>query len=250
MPMLAWSLYQEEVAAFFRTLGLDSQTNIELTGARTSHLVDVVVRGKYVGFDILWIVECKAWSKPVPKEKVFALRTIVDDIGADRGFMMAEEGYQSGALEGSRLTNVVLTSIADLQETLAYDLGMAKLQTLHKRVKRCSKRYWAIGKYDRIDHGLRPDTLTFGFSGATLSQAIEQTLLQVLAHGFPVVYNEMFASMAAYSDWHSPAGREHSIVFETPGMLFDYFDAELSKYEGLLDAAEASLKSTSGMNPK
>jgi hypothetical protein len=61
-----------------------------------------------------WLVECKAWSSAVPKEKVFALRTIVEDTGADRGFVMAEKGYQSGALEAARLTNVMLTSRADL----------------------------------------------------------------------------------------------------------------------------------------
>lgn len=128
--MAAWSDYQEEVAKFFRALGLDAETNVTIRGVRTSHDVDVVVRSKHAGLKITWLVECKAWNSAVPKEKVLALRMIVDDTGADRGFLMAEKGYQSGALEAAHLTNVTLTSLADLRETLAYDLGLSQLKSL------------------------------------------------------------------------------------------------------------------------
>jgi len=55
-----WSDYQEEVAEFFRSLGLAAETNVTVRGVRTNHNVDVVVRSKHVGFEILWLIECKA----------------------------------------------------------------------------------------------------------------------------------------------------------------------------------------------
>src|SRR5437773_4481852 len=106
--MSEWVEYQEKVAEFFRYLGLKSETNVVIKGVRASHNVDVVVRSKHAGIPIMWLVECKDWSTRVTKEKVLALRTIVDDTGADRGFIMAESGYQSGALEAARLTNITL----------------------------------------------------------------------------------------------------------------------------------------------
>jgi hypothetical protein len=45
-----WSGYQEEVAGFFRSLGLSATTNATIEGVRTSHDVDVVVRSKHAGF--------------------------------------------------------------------------------------------------------------------------------------------------------------------------------------------------------
>ena len=107
-----WSDYQEQVADFFRSLGLSATTNETIQGIRTTHDVDVVVRSRHAGFDVLWLVECKAWKTAIPKEKVLALRTIVDDVGADRGFIMAESGYQSGALLHLALNAIVmLTSL-------------------------------------------------------------------------------------------------------------------------------------------
>ena len=40
----AWQDYQEEAAAFFRSLGMNAQTDITVQGVRTSHEVDVLVK--------------------------------------------------------------------------------------------------------------------------------------------------------------------------------------------------------------
>jgi restriction endonuclease len=124
--MAEWSDYQEEVAKFFRSIGLQADTNVTLKGVRTSHDIDVVVRSNHVGFDLLWLVECKHWKTAVSKLHVLALREIVSDLGADRGILMAESGFQSGAQEAARLTNVQLTSLAELKVTASDALGRAQ----------------------------------------------------------------------------------------------------------------------------
>lgn len=97
--MSAWNRYQEEVASFFRSLGLEAETNATVQGIRTSHDIDVLVCSSHVGFDLIWIVECKHWGKRVSKLHVLALREIVADVGADRGILMAESGFQQGPLK-------------------------------------------------------------------------------------------------------------------------------------------------------
>jgi restriction system protein len=84
-----WREYQEQVAAFFRDLGLDAQTNVAVQGVRTQHDVDVFMKSHHVGFDVIWIVECKHWTSRVTKLHLLALREIVADIGADRGILHA-----------------------------------------------------------------------------------------------------------------------------------------------------------------
>lgn len=209
---------------------------------RSSHNVDVVVRSKHVGFEILWLTECKAWKAAIPKEKVFALRSIVDDTGADRGFLMAESGYQSGSLEAARLTNVVLTSLADLKETLAYEIGMAKLNTLLNRADSCRDRYWAIAKYDRIDFGLRPDVGAIGYSGDMVTRAVGNTLHQAMLSGFPISYDRTVAALSSYGGGNRKSVESGSPnAIETPSALFEVLNAELSELEQRLDEAEGTL---------
>src|SRR5690349_12216101 len=112
-----WSDYQEEAASLFRSMGLDATTNETLTGVRTKHDIDVVVRSHHAGFEITWLVECKHWNSRVKKLHVLALREIVSDTGADRGILLAEAGFQSGAVEAANLTNVRVTSLENLRTT-------------------------------------------------------------------------------------------------------------------------------------
>ncbi len=242
-----WSEYQEEVALFFRDLGLTAETNATIAGVRTTHQIDVVVRSKHAGIAVTWLVECKHWKSPVPKDKVFTLRSIVEDTGADRGFIMAESGYQSGALEAARLTNTSLTSLQDLKETLAYELGTTKLESLWVRCDFCRSRYWAIDKQDRIDLGLRPDVGTAGYSGKIVIEAVEATLKLVRLRGFPVTYDRTwsaFSSVAGSSEASSLA--LEGVFCETPSALFDVLDAELRELEELLNAGEATLTRPAG----
>jgi restriction system protein len=97
----SWRAYQESAAAFFRTLGLTAETDVRLTGVRTSHDIDVVVKSVHVGFEITWLVECKYWRTPVSKLHVLGLRQIVLEVGADRGILLSESGFQAGAIEAA-----------------------------------------------------------------------------------------------------------------------------------------------------
>ncbi|GEM_PF-4761421 len=240
--MAEWSEYQEEVAQFFRDLGLASETNATIKGVRTSHNVDVVVRSKLAGIAINWLVECKDWKARVTKEKVLALRSIVEDTGADRGFIMAESGYQSGALQAARLSNTTLTSLQDLKETLAYEVGIAHLDSLWIRCESCRERYWSIPKGDRVNLGLRPDAGGFGYSGDVVIRAVEGTLQEVRSRGFPIAYDRTYRALNSYGG--GTRARTDALVgtvCENPSDLFDVLDAEMRQLEARLDASEAEL---------
>jgi hypothetical protein len=217
---------------------MDASVDVTVAGVRTSHNIDVLVRVKYVGFEITWIVECKAWSSRVPKEKVFALRQIVDDVGADRGFLMAESGYQSGALEAALVSNVTLTSVKELTERLRYDLAMTKLAKLERRADILGARYWRLDKYTRIDAGLRPDVGEGGYSGNHTISAVEQILREVRLRGFPLVYDRTMAALASFGNRYDPAGGPDGKIIDAPETLVAVLDDELSELEEKLSQAE------------
>ena len=112
-----WKEYQEEAALFFRSLGCEATVDAFVRGARASHKVDVWVCFDRFGLKITWVVECKFWKRAIGKEKVMALKAIVDDIGADRGVILSERGFQSGATRAAMKTNLILTSLVDLRRT-------------------------------------------------------------------------------------------------------------------------------------
>lgn len=161
-----WNDYQEESAALFRSMGLDAATNVTVQGVRTTHAVDVVVKSHHAGFDVTWLVECKHWKTPVSKMHVLALREIVADTGSDRGMLLCEAGFQSGAVEAANLTNVRVTSLENVRSTAGAEISAMRLRELYDRVEDCRARYWDIPKSHRIERGLRPEVGAWGYSGA------------------------------------------------------------------------------------
>lgn len=128
MKFSNWREYQEEVAAFFRRQGCNAEVEKIVQGVRAKHEVDVYVTFHRSGIECTWVVECKLWKSKVPKEKVMALKSIVDDIGADRGIIVSERGFQSGALDAVRDSNITLvTSIQEFEKTASTISSEAQL---------------------------------------------------------------------------------------------------------------------------
>lgn len=232
--MTDWAAYQERAADFFRSIGLDARTNVTLKGVRTSHDIDVVVRSEHVGFDLLWLVECKHWNAPVSKLHVLALREIVSDLGADRGILLAESGYQRGALEAANLTNVQLTSIAELMVTVGKALGMAQLRIIQERIDQCRVRYWNLDKETRIDHDLRPEVGGIGYSATSVMTAAEAVINSAIRGDFPIVIRDHHVSMSVRFD------APQLLSAKTPGDLVDRLELLIADLEMRLDAAYAA----------
>ncbi len=190
---IGWKQYQDEAAAFFRSLGLDAQTDARIKGVRTMHDVDVLVISHHAGFDVTWIVECKLWTTAISKLHVLALREIVTDVGADRGILLAESGFQNGALEAANLTNVKLTSLAALSVTAEADILSMRLRELFDRLEACSKAYWSLAKSTRISHGLRPQVGTVGYSAANIIEHCKDVLMRALRGIYPFEIESLFA---------------------------------------------------------
>jgi len=200
---------------------MDAETNVSIKGVRTSHDIDVVIRSIHVGFDLMWLVECKHWKAAVSKLHVLALREIVSDIGADRGIMMAENGYQSGALEAAQLTNVQLTSLAELEVTASHALGMAQLREIQSRVDQCRERYWQLSKDVRIKYGLRQPVAALGYSAFDVFKIADYVLSYAFSRGFPIISNEEMRTYMIASDDPNLARNPTEVIRNLEPMIAD-----------------------------
>jgi hypothetical protein len=190
---LDWKDYQEKAAEFFRSLGLDAKTNVSLQGVRTKHDVDVLVKSRYAGFEITWIVECKHWTSPISKLHVMALREIVSDTGVDRGILLAENGFQSGAIEAAALTNVRVSSLAEVTHSASTEILSMKLRDIYDRAIWCKREYWELSKADRILCGLRPEVSGVGYSGDWVTKVTEDLITKGFRGVYPIEPDEMHA---------------------------------------------------------
>jgi hypothetical protein len=223
-----WKEYQEEAAAFFRSLGLDAQTDVTVQGVRTSHDVDVLVKSHHVGFDVTWLIECKHWKSRISKLHVLALREIVADVGADRGILLSEAGFQSGAIEAATLTNVRVTSLADVRGTAKSEITSMRLRELYDRVEECRERYWDIPKSERIEHGLRPGFGELGYSAINvIDLGIE--LLGKTFRGIYPIKSETLAALVIPGFLRQFTTAEDVIAVLEP--LISEIEMKLNRYE-------------------
>jgi len=129
-----WKEFEKDTAEIFKDAGCKVEIGIKISGVRGDHDIDVYVTFEKFGIECIWVVECKNWNSNIPKEKVHALRDIVNDIGADRGVLISKQGFQSGAIKSARNSNITLTSLEDLKEYLKEEIEQKEIDFLEKLV--------------------------------------------------------------------------------------------------------------------
>lgn len=182
-----WYQFQEDICEHFKSIGADAETNVTVQGVRTKHDIDILVKTKFLGEDLVWVVEAKKWKSNVNKLQVLGLRTIVDDIGADRGFIISEKGFQKGAIEAAQDTNIKLKTFEQLQANTRDLIEDEVLKIYTKRLSISSARYWSHGKRVRMRYDLRDDVgVKPSYSGHVVLGKIEEVLCEAKTRSYPI----------------------------------------------------------------
>ena len=64
---------------------------------KSERQIDVSVRFKSGQFDVFVAIECKDWNVPIDSPEIESFIQKMDDIGADRGAMVAANGFTEGS---------------------------------------------------------------------------------------------------------------------------------------------------------
>ncbi len=103
----SWKDLQDKVALYLSEAGYTTISPHTINTVRGKVEVDVYVESPDPLVRVI-ICECKYWNTPVTKEKVHAFRTVVNDSGASLGLLISKAGFQCGAIEAARYSNVQL----------------------------------------------------------------------------------------------------------------------------------------------
>jgi hypothetical protein len=122
----------------------------------------VIVEFERFGVRQIWVVECKRRQSRVEKAHVLTLQGVVADVGADRGFLLSESDFQSGAIAAARYSNITLSNLADLRGNAAADLNEHRWNVL-------LGRHAALWEWNRAFRHPHPHSHSHGGRGGMVS---------------------------------------------------------------------------------
>ena len=88
-----------------------------VAGTDGEYEIDITVRFTALNADYLTLVECKRYKKPVEREKVQALLSKMQSVGAHKGIIFSTSGFQSGASEFAGVHGIALIELVDGRAT-------------------------------------------------------------------------------------------------------------------------------------
>lgn len=160
-----WVDLQDKAAYIFSSCGYIVETPKKLKAIRGDVEIDVYAESS----DILIICECKYWESKVSQNTIFAFRTIVEDIGANKGIIIAKKGFQSGAYKNIQNTNIELKTweeFLDLYKNKYLKSFIKKILKIKSKLFRLAdnkseylKYYDALDKNYRIEANQLRDSL-------------------------------------------------------------------------------------------
>lgn len=111
-----WKDLQNKVAKVLSEIGYDCEVEKDIRTTRESINIDVYAFNKKDIPESKILCECKHWNTPVPKTIIHSFRTAVTDFGANYGIIVSKVGFQSGAYEAIKNTNILLLNWNEFQD--------------------------------------------------------------------------------------------------------------------------------------
>lgn len=112
----SWQELQNEVGRILQECGFDVEVEKKTPAVRGAVELDVYAEETVRGRKYAIVCECKYWKTRIPQNVVHGFRTVVQDIGANIGYIISMEGFQSGAISASDLTNLRLVTWHEFQD--------------------------------------------------------------------------------------------------------------------------------------
>lgn len=110
-----WVDLQNEVFKIFLECGFESETPKIIETVRGKVEVDVFAVDSSFKPAPVYLCECKHWKSAIPQTIIHGFRTVVSDFGANWGLIISLNGYQSGAFEAIKNTNIKLLNWLEFQ---------------------------------------------------------------------------------------------------------------------------------------
>jgi len=129
---LDWKDLQNKVGEILTQCNF--KVEIEKKVSSTRSLIEIDVYAEEIIDDRKYLVlcECKMWNSNIPQLYIHGLRTVVNDVGANKGYIISTSNFQQGAKDSVENTNVELLTWDAFQQTF---FKSWYLKYFHKKLK-------------------------------------------------------------------------------------------------------------------
>lgn len=111
-----WKDLQAGVCRILNEIGISAEINKSITTPRGTVEIDVYAIDEKGTDRIKFIIECKNWKTAIPQSVVHSFTTVMHEVGANIGFIISKVGFQSGAQEYVRNTNITVLTYEQFQQ--------------------------------------------------------------------------------------------------------------------------------------
>lgn len=110
-----WRSLQIEVGQILTECKFTVEVEKKIKSPRGGVEIDVFAEECVHGRKYVIACECKFWRKSIPQTVIHSFRTVVQEVGANIGYVISKEGFQSGAFSASEFTNIKLVTWEEFQ---------------------------------------------------------------------------------------------------------------------------------------
>jgi restriction system protein len=111
----SWKDLQNKVGEILQGCGFQVEIEKSIQSVRGSVEIDVYAIEEVDGRVYSVLCECKYWKNNIPQTIIHAFRTVVNDTGCNKGYIITTSKFQKGANESSFKSNVELLTWNEFQ---------------------------------------------------------------------------------------------------------------------------------------
>ncbi|MEZ5044115.1 MAG: restriction endonuclease [Saprospiraceae bacterium] len=138
-----WQDLQIKTSQILSDIGYACEIEKNIETVRGIVNVDVYAENKSTQPNQVLIAECKNWNNNIPKSVVHSFRTVISDSGANFGLIVSKIGFQEGAKEAAKKSNILLFSWEEFQEYFKLEWMKSMIMNVH----RVGKPLWDFTDY-------------------------------------------------------------------------------------------------------
>ncbi len=113
---VTWKALQNEVGKILEECGFSVEIEKKVDTARGEAELDVYAEEIVKGRKYSIICECKHWNSNIPQSIIHSFRSIINDTGANVGYIISLKGFQSGSFKAANYTNIELVTWEQFQK--------------------------------------------------------------------------------------------------------------------------------------
>jgi len=111
-----WQDLQDNVCTVLNQVGFEASTSKIIKTPRGQVEVDVYATDPFSIDRIIYIVECKNWENKVPQTVIHSFTTVMQETGANVGYIISKVGFQKGAFDYIQNTSIKNFTFVQFQE--------------------------------------------------------------------------------------------------------------------------------------